>query len=169
MAKIEMQGIDAYLSELRKLGEATGPVCEAAVYAGAKVVADAVKQEIKGLDRVTDAEALAAWRDRRPVKISVSQKIGLVKSFGVTPIRNKFGVYSAKIGFDGYNDVKTDRWPQGQPNQLIARSCESGSTAMVKQPFMRTTVKRVQRAAEFAMEQAADKKLKEITGGTNNE
>lgn len=165
MAKVELKGMEAYLSELRKVGEATGPVCEAAVYAGAKVVADAVKQEIEGLDRVTDAEAMAAWHERRPVKISVSQKIGLKESFGITPIRNKFGIYSAKIGFDGYNDVKTDRWPQGQPNQLIARACDSGSSAMIKQPFIRGPLKRVQHAAEFAMEQAADKKLKEVTGG----
>lgn len=165
MAKIEMRGMEAYLSKLRRLGQATTPVCEAAVYAGAKVVADAAKQSIKSLERVTDAEAMAAWHDGRPVKISVSQKIGLAKSLGITPIRDKYGVVSAKIGFDGYNEIKTDRWPRGQPNQLIARSCESGSTAMVKQPFMRPTVNRVKNDALQAMEQAADRKLKEITGG----
>lgn len=168
MAKIEMQGMEAYLSELRKLGEATEPVCKAAVYAGARVVADAIKQEIKGLDRVTDAEAMAAWHQGRPAKISVSQKIGLVKSLGITPIRDKYGVFSAKVGFDGYNDIKSKRWPHGQPNQLIARSCESGSSAMTKQPFVRPTVKRVQGAAELEMERAADKKLKEILGGNSN-
>lgn len=165
MAKVELKGMEAYLTELRKAGEATGPVCEAAVYAGAKVVADAIKQKIKELDRVSDDEALAAYQEQRPVKISVSQKIGLKESFGVTPIRNKYGVYSAKVGFDGYNSVKSKRWPKGQPNQLIARACESGSSAMIKQPFVRTTLKSVQQAAELAMEKAADKKLKEVTGG----
>ena len=165
MAKVELKGMEAYLTELRKAGEATGPVCEAAVYAGAKVVADAIKQKIKELDRVSDDEALAAYKEQRPVKISVSQKIGLKESFGVTPIKNQYGMYSAKVGFDGYNSVKSKRWPKGQPNQLIARACESGSSAMIKQPFIRTTLKSVQQAAELAMEQEADKKLKEITGG----
>lgn len=168
MAKIEMHGMEAYLSELRRVGEATTPVCKAAVYAGAKIVADAIKQEIRGLDRVTDAEAKAAWHEKRPVKISVSQKIGLVNSLGITPIDDKYGVVSAKVGFDGYNDVKTERWPQGQPNQLIARACESGSSAMLKQPFVRPAIKSVQGAALTEMEIAADKKMKEILGGNSN-
>lgn len=165
MAKVEMQGMDAYLSELRKLGENTVPVCKAAVYAGAKVVADEMKRATQGLDSVTDAEAKAAWHEREPAKISVSQKIGLVKSLGVAPISDKYGVVSTKVGFDGYNDVKTKRWPKGQPNQLIARSCESGSTAMIKQPFVRPALKRIEKAALFAMEQAANKELEKLTGG----
>lgn len=168
MAKIEMQGMEAWLSELRKLGEATTPVCEAAVFAGAAVVADAIKQSTQGLDRVTDAEALASYQAGTPTKISVTQKIGLVKSLGITKIRNKYGVISAKVGFDGYNDVRSKRWPHGQPNQMVARSCESGSSAMTKQPFVRPVVKRVQGAAEIEMERAADKKLKEILGGNAN-
>lgn len=168
MAKIEMHGMEAWLSELRKVGEATAPVCEAAVYAGAAVMADAIRQSTQGLDTVSDAQAVANWQERKPGKISVSQKIGLVKSLGITPIRDKYGVFSAKVGFDGYNDVKTKRWPHGQPNQLIARSCESGSTAMTKQPFVRTVIKRTQGAALVEMERAADKKLKEILGGNDN-
>ena len=128
-------------------------------------MADAIKQKIERLDRVSDDEALAAYQEQRPVKISVSQKIGLKESFGVTPISNKYGVYSAKVGFDGYNDVKTKRWPNGQPNALIARACESGSTAMLKQPFIRPTEKRLKSAVYDAMDAAANKKLNEITGG----
>ena len=168
MAKIELQGMDAWISELRKLGENTEPVCKAAVYAGAKVIADEIRQATSGLNRVTDAEAMAAYHEKKPVKISVSQKIGLVKSLGIAPITDKYGIASTKVGFDGYNDVKTKRWSHGQPNQLIARSCESGSTAMTKQPFVRTVIKRTKGAALVEMERAADKKLKEILGGNDN-
>ena len=159
--------MDAYLSELRKLGENTTPVCKAAVYAGAKVVADEMKRATQALDRVTDAEAMAAYRERRPTKISVSQKIGLVKSLGIAPITDKYGIVSTKIGFDGYNDVKTKRWPNGQPNALIARSCESGSSAMIKQPFVRPMLKRVEKTALEAMKQAADRELEKLTGGNS--
>ena len=167
MAKIEMRGMDAYLSELRKLGENTTPVCKAAVYAGAKVVADEMKRATQALDRVTDAEAMAAYRERRPTKISVSQKNGLVKSLGIAPIMDKYGVVSTKIGFDGYNDVKTERWPNGQPNALIARACESGSSAMLKQPFVRPAIQRKKDTALEAMKQAADRELEKLTGGNS--
>ena len=68
MAKIEMKGMDAWFSELRRAGEATAPVCKAAVYAGAKVVADAIKQSTQGLDTVSDAQAMANWQAGKPGK-----------------------------------------------------------------------------------------------------
>ncbi len=167
MAKIELQGMDAWISELRKLGENTAPVCKAAVYAGAKVIADEIRQATSGLNRVTDAEAMAAYHEKKPVKISVSQKIGLVKSLGIAPITDKYGIVSTKVGFDGYNDVKTKRWPNGQPNALIARACESGSSAMLKQPFVRPAIQRKKDAALEAMKQAADRELEKLTGGNS--
>ena len=167
MAKIELQGMDAWISELRKLGENTAPVCKAAVYAGAKVIADEIRQATSGLNRVTDAEAMAAYHEKKPVKISVSQKIGLVKSLGIAPITDKYGIVSTKVGFDGYNDVKTKRWPNGQPNALIARECESGSSAMLKQPFVRPAIQRKKDAALEAMKQAADRELEKLTGGNS--
>ena len=165
MAKFEFKGIQQYLDQLRSLEKGTDEVCKAALYAGAEVLADGIKESIRSLDRVTDAQAMADWKAGKPSKISVSQKIGLVESMGVTPIRNKYGQYDVKIGFDGYNDVKTDRWPNGQPNALIARACESGSTAIIKQPFIRPTEKRLQSTVYEAMDQAANKKLNEIIGG----
>lgn len=159
--------MDAWISELRKLGENTAPVCKAAVYAGAKVIADEIRQATSGLNRVTDAEAMAAYHEKKPVKISVSQKIGLVKSLGIAPITDKYGIVSTKVGFDGYNDVKTKRWPNGQPNALIARACESGSSAMLKQPFVRPAIQRKKDAALEAMKQAADRELEKLTGGNS--
>ena len=71
------------------------------------------------------------------------------------------------MGFDGYNDIKTKRWPNGQPNALIARACESGSSAMLKQPFVRPAIQRKKDAALEAMKQAADRELEKLTGGNS--
>ena len=165
MAKFQMQGINQYLDQLRKLEKGTDAVCKAAIYAGAGVLADGIKEAIEDLDTVSDAKAKAAWREGQPTKISVQQKAGLVQSMGVTPIRDKFGNFDAKIGFDGYNDVKTKSWPNGQPNALIARACESGTSAMLKQPFIRQTEKRLKDAVYQAMDEAADKETQKIIGG----
>lgn len=165
MAKFEMRGMAAYLRQLEKLGASSTKICKTVVYAGADLVADAIKQELRGLRWVSDAEALAAWQRRTPTYISVSQKIGLVKSFGVAPITNRYGVISTKLGFDGYNDVETRRWPNGQPNALIARACESGNVAMLKQPFMRPAQTKAKAPALDAMKKTADAELKKIVGG----
>lgn len=165
MAKIEMTGMDAYIRQLEGLANGTEAVCKAAVYAGADVVADEVRAGLNSLRVVSDKAALAAWQKSEPTRISYSQRQALLDSLGVAPIRGKFGAWSTKVGFDGYNAIQTERWPSGQPNQLIARACESGSSAMLKQPFMRPTVNKSKARAEQAMAEAADKELKKLTGG----
>lgn len=168
MAKIEMQGMSQYIRQLENVAWASADVCKAAVYAGADVVANEIRRGIDGLRANPDVQALVAYNQQRPTYITVSQKNGLRRSLGIAKIQKKYGIVSTKIGFDGYNDVETDRWPQGQPNALIARACESGSVAMYKQPFMRPATKRAQNLCLFEMERAADKKLKEILGGNAN-
>ena len=166
MAKFQMQGINQYLDQLRKLEKGTDTVCKAAIYAGAGVLADGIRQELKSDTLViSDKAAMAAWNENKPTYISEKQRKGLLESLGVTPIRDTYGSFDAKIGFDGYNDIKTERWPNGQPNALIARACESGSSAMLKQPFIRPTEKRLKNAVYQAMDEAADKETQKIIGG----
>lgn len=164
MAKIEFKGIKDYIRMLEGLEGNAYELCAAATYAGAAVAADAIREAIDDLDTVSDADALAAYYKREPCKISVSQKNGLRESLGIAPIRNKYGVIGTKVGFDGYNWVTTRKWWKGQPNRLIANACESGSTAMIKQPFVRPAVNRAKSHILFEMEQAADEKLREIIG-----
>lgn len=165
MAKLEMKGISAYTKMLGELDRLTPQVCEAAVFAGAAVVADEIRNGIEGLRRVSDAESLAAYQKGEATYINVSQKNGLRESFGISKIRRSHGYYDAKVGFDDYNAVVTKRWPNGQPNVMVAAACESGSTAIIKQPFVRPAVNRVREKAIKAMDEAANKKVKEITGG----
>lgn len=165
MAKIIMTGMSEYIRELETVAWATSDICKAVVYRGAAVVADEIKAGIRGLRVVSDKEALAAWNKGVPSPICYTQKKGLLESFGVAHIQENYGIVSTKLGFDGYNEIQTERWPNGQPNQLIARACESGSTAMIKQPFMRPSQNRVKNKALDAMRDTADKELKKLTGG----
>lgn len=168
MAKIKMVGMETYIQQIRTI-EDPAKVCRAAVKAGAGVIADGIRQELQSeVLAVSDKTALAAYQHKFPMYCSESQKKGLLKGLGITKIHVKRGIYEAKVGFDGYNDVKTKLWPEGQPNALIAQSVESGRTWMIKQPFVRPTVKRLENTALVAMKQAADKKLEEILGGNSN-
>lgn len=165
MAKLEMKGMDAYIKQLENVANATKEVCEAAVYAGANVVANEIRTEIQQLKTVSNKGAIIAYKSKKPTYISDQQKKGLEESLGVAPIRESMGVYDTKVGFDGYNDVKTKRWPNGQPNALIARSCNSGSTAMLRQPFIRRAVAKSRGQALEEMDDAANKKVEEIMEG----
>lgn len=162
MAKLEMKGMDAYIKQLESIAGSTGEVCKAAVYAGAKVVADEIKTEMHSLKTTSEELALRAWQKKEPAYLTQRQKAGLIASFGLPPIREDMGAYDTKAGFDGYNDVVTKRWPNGQPNVLVARSVNNGSTAMIKQPFIRRAVDRVRGRVVKTMDDAANKKTQEI-------
>lgn len=139
MATFKTQGLDKYVAQLERLGKKTDTVISEAVYEMAKVVADEVKANLIALPSVPDTEGLKAFASEPQQKIPITkaQKWGLVHSFGIASLRNKGGFIHVKIGFDGYNEVQTKTFPNGQPNALIARSIESGSSTREKTPFLR--------------------------------
>lgn len=165
MAKLEFKGMDEYIRQLNNVATATHDVAKAAVYAGADVVANEIRKGMEGLKTVTNEYAMACYRRREPCYISDRQKKALLDSFGVAKMRNKQGYINTKLGYDGYNDIVTRRWPKGQPNAMIARSCNHGSTAMIRQPFLDSAVARARDPAIRAMDKAANDKTLEILGG----
>lgn len=139
MATFKTQGLDKYVAQLERLGNKTDTVISEAVYEMAKVVADEVKANLIALPSVPDTEGLKAFAStpQQKIPITKAQKWGLVHSFGIASLRNEGGFIHVKIGFDGYNEVQTKTFPKGQPNALIARSIESGSSTREKTPFLR--------------------------------
>lgn len=139
MATFKTQGLDKYVAQLERLGKKTDTVISEAVYEMTKVVADEVKANLIALPSVPDTEGLKAFASEPQQKIPITkaQKWGLVHSFGIASLRNEGGFIHVKIGFDGYNEVQTKTFPNGQPNALIARSIESGSSTREKTPFLR--------------------------------
>ena len=166
MAKLTSIGFDVISDQCAKLSGNTEKLCKAACYAGAEVMADAFRREIGALRTVSDKMQLANYRKREAGYLSDTQQAGLLESLGITPISSQNGVYNAKVGFDGYNGIVTRRWPKGQPNVLIARACESGSSAMLKQPFARKAINGQKKRAQEAMGKAVNEEIDKITGGT---
>lgn len=166
MATIRFGKLDNYMLKLHELKADTPKIAGKAIYAGADIVADQVKENLSKLDTVTDREGLAAAKKNMPTYLTESARLGLIDSFGITPMqKDKNGYYNVKLGFDGYNKVKTKKYPNGQPNQLIARACESGSTAMIKQPFMRDAVNKSRKKAEKKMAEVLAAEIKKKMEG----
>lgn len=151
MARISFKGLSEYELRLSRLGEGTREIAEKAIFEGARIVADEVKKNLNELNVTTQELAIRAYTNQTPTYITEDAKQALIESFGVTPLREENGYYNVKIGFDGYNNVITKKYPKGQPNNMIARACESGSSSMIKQPFMRTAVGASKSKAEQKM------------------
>ena len=164
MAKIMFKGLDSYMSKLSALERSADQVAKAVIYDGAEVVADAVR---KGLESLPTSEydgkpwfGTPGHLARGP---SEAQKKGLIDSFGITPVgTDAKGPINVHIGFDGYNSVRSAQWPQGQPNQMVARAVEKGTSFMEKNAVIKAAVSKSRRTAVKAMERRAEEEIEKI-------
>lgn len=129
-----------------------------ALYEGAGILADAVREEI-GKIPVDDQP----WKNGRKSRISTltsAQKEGLLNGLGVAKHREEDGSVNTRIGFSGYNSHATKAHPNGEPNALVARAVESGTSFRAKTPIVRPAVRRVRQAAIDAMAKKFEEKQK---------
>lgn len=156
MARFEFGGIDNYITQLNKLQAATkDDVIGKTVYAGAAVMADAVRATIQALPEGKESEAVFGV-------ITPAQKRGLLEGFGISRMRDDDGFVNVKLGFDGYNSVKTKKYPNGQPNALIARAVNSGNSFRKKTKFVDKAVRASKKDAEAAMDAACSREIEKI-------
>ena len=170
MAKIESEGAVKYLEMLKKLTRETDGICKHAVYKGAEVAADTIKQYTAAIPNPppltkqpyfyvsngsTDAQELLRG-------LKEEEKQGLIKGLSITKMQKDDGSWNVKVSFGGYNDVKNSSFPKGEPNVMIARSVESGSLIREKTPFVSRAVRACRNKAEQEMEDAIKEKIDEI-------
>lgn len=152
MAKITFYGFDDYALKLQHLEKKISQIEGEAIYSAAGIVADEVKASID------EIHAEYAY-EIRTVEV---QKKGLKEGLGIATIRDDGGFRNVRVGFDGYNDVKTRKYPKGQPNIMIARSYNSGSSWRSKQPFFDKAVRRVRAKAEEIMKTTVEGKIDKL-------
>jgi len=145
---------------LDKLGEKAPEVTKKAVYAGTKVVADEIRKNISALP----AEKSRYLRGGDKFSgVPEQQKKDLLDSLGITPISvDRNGNTNAKVGFDGYGSIPTKKYPKGLPNQLLARSIESGSSVRQKRPFVRPAVNAAKKKAQEEMGRVVESEIKKL-------
>lgn len=159
MATFEFKGIDKYINKLETFRLVTADaVLRRTTYAGAAVVADAVRKSIEALPvgpgTAKDGELIDT--------VTPIQKQGLLSGFGISPIQNHDGFINVKLGFDGYNGTRTKNYPKGQPNVLIARAVNSGTTFRKKTRFVDKAVSSSKKAAEKAMDETCNREIEKF-------
>ena len=148
MASWKFEGLDEYLRQLEKLNQNADETIGKAIYEGAGIVARACASAI---------DALPVGNQFKEGTITSVQKAGLKEGFGVSHAQTDGDYRHVKLGFDGYNGQKTKKYPNGQPNSLIARSINSGSSWRKKNPFM----DRATRASKSSCEQTMKKVIED--------
>lgn len=138
MAKIRFAGLEEYERRLSQLQTGSREIAGKAIYAGAEIVADAIRTNIQSLPSKTG-----------------TTKQGLLEGFGIAPLQDDSGYLNVKTGFNGYN-------AKGIPNALMARLFESGTSKVPKHPFVRPAVNASQKQAEAKMAKVLDQEIKKI-------
>ena len=157
MATIEFVGIDEYFKRLDELGNLSTSLSKRALYDGAAVVADAVRAEVNALP-TSDRDA----KKGDPQPILDYEKDGLVEGLGVAKMKDNHGIIYTRIDFDGYNRLKSKKYPNGHPNSMVARAINSGTSKRKKNPFMNRAINKARSQAQAAMAARMDADIEEI-------
>lgn len=155
MATLKWKGLEEYELQLSKLADISRECIGEAIHDGAAVIADAIREGINSIPVdnriVKNGEMLTG--------ISQPQKDGLLEGFGIAPLQDDNGFLNVKCGFNGFNAVKTKAYPNGQPNSVIARSVNAGSSFRVKIPFVDNAVNTKKDQAEETIRKKFDEAL----------
>lgn len=160
MATIQFKRGDEYILKLAKLeAELKDQVLGEAIYGAAGIVADEIRQSLEQVP-TDEGFGTSGSPTSGPRKKQVE---GLMDSLGIASMQDDgTGYLHVKVGFDGYNDIVTQRWPRGQPNQMVARAVESGTSWMKKNGFVRKAVASSRKRAVEFMKRTVDKTIEKI-------
>lgn len=143
---------------LKTLETDTEYILKTAIWDGANIIAEEIKKNIENLPidhgHGTDSNELQG--------ITQTQKDGLLEGLGMTPFDNDNGFISQKIGFGGYNNLRTKRFPNGQPNNMIARWVESGTSHQRKNAFVRRSLNTSRQKAIDKVQQRMTEQVKKL-------
>lgn len=118
---------------------------------GSDVVADETRRQLNELPvddrRKVDGERLG---------LRTIQKKAIIDSFGITPIQQKNNKINRKTGVDrGVNKL-------GQPNVVIARRLESGTSYMKKNPVFSRSSRKARSQCLKTMEDSLNKSINDL-------
>ena len=164
MAKLTFTGLDGYIAQLEKLRQSADGITKKALYEGAGVTADEIRSAVEALPTDNDRSAghyLKGITDEQKADI-----FSVLEQFSIAPLVQSEGDrIDTLVGFTGYSDIQTPKYPQGQPLALIARIAESGTSFSQKTPFVRKALKTAKPKAETEMKKVFETEIKRTMKG----
>ena len=148
------EGTAELAAMLAKLGESANDIAKGALYEGAKVVADAYTAAVGRI-----AVSARRWHKEPGGRLPTKEERDAIK-IGVADFRGDGGAeVDTIVGVpEGYTTVNGRK----KATKLIARSINSGTSFMQKQPVFRKASSSSRNAAQEAMVRKADEMIEEL-------
>lgn len=155
MANAKVVGVDSYVANLDRMSADWEKAADESIYTGAGILADAVRKEIEALPirsgKVAEGELAYG--------VTKQEKTALLYGLGIARLRNDDGFHNERIGFDGYDAVKTRMYPKGHPISMIARGVNGGTSWLAKIPFITRAYNKARKQVEAEMQKVFIKEL----------
>lgn len=159
MPKMTVKGLEDFSSQLRQLGTRSEGVMKCAVFDGAAVLIEAVKEEIRAMP---EEEGYLPPGAKRHV-LTKREKQELLDHVGIAHMKTQDGKVSTTISFEGYTEHTTRAFPGGVPIPLIARSLEKGTSVRHQYDFLGKALNKARARVQQAMINAANERMNNIT------
>ena len=157
MAKWKFEGLNAYVTQLKTLENGAESAIKKAVYTGADIVANSIRAKINALPVERTPKASSG---KLLTGVTKLEKKGLLDGFGISTFQDDDGYINVKMGFHGYNQIKTKKYPKGQPNAMIARSVVRGTSVRIRIPFVANATRHAKGGAEEQMRKVLDEEIR---------
>lgn len=151
--------LDDYIYKLQKMGNDTEEMIKRSAYPAAGLIYDACISEISAIPVIQKY-----GKHKMLEGLTADQKDGILDGFGIAKFRNESGFIHVKLGVDGYNSTVTKRWPRGQPNAMILRSVENGTSFMRAHHPIAKAVRSSRQAAIQKMKEQFDEETRKVMG-----
>ena len=158
MAKVKTTGLNETLKMLESIERNTDEILEDVLREGAMIATDEMRSQISKLRTSDEYEG---GNGKRYAKKSDVQ--GLLDSLGFAPVRFNNSVVDSNIGFDGYNNDRTKKYPKGHANRMIANAINKGTSFMIAQPFINRTKKAAEAKVNEVMQKKLDEEIQKLT------
>ena len=158
MAKVKTTGLNETLKMLESIERNTDEILEDVLREGAMIATDEMRSQISKLRTSDEYEG---GNGKRYAKKSDVQ--GLLDSLGFAPVRFNNSVVDSNVGFDGYNDNKTKKYPKGHANRMVANAINRGTSFMIAQPFINRTKKAAEAKCNEVMQKRLDEEIQKLT------
>lgn len=158
MAKVKTTGLNETLKMLESIERNTDEILEDVLREGAMIATDEMRSQISKLRTSDEYEG---GNGKRYAKKSDVQ--GLLDSLGFAPVRFNNSVVDSNIGFDGYNNDRTQKYPKGHANRMIANAINRGTSFMIAQPFINRTKKAAEAKCNEVMQKKLDEEIQKLT------
>lgn len=155
--KIVSTGFDSVIREFEAIADQSDRICTAAVYNGAGLMADRLKDSVNSL---TDEKRRAHKTSRLlPYEKEALQKGLSIGKFQHDKSRDFVGT---DITFRGYTNHPTESFPTGMPIRYLARSINAGTSFRTANRFFGNTVRRNVQQVEKEMAETIESELQKI-------